>query len=674
MNTKNNTPLHRPSRLARAAHTWCRDQRGSIAIVFAGALMLLVIAGGMALDYGRRSSQYAQAQGAVDSAALAIAIRPNTNPSLNLKTAQDAITVALPAVKSPVVTVTQPATNAFRVTLSYTMPTTLMQIVGFKTMTVSVAAETNAASAGQIEIALALDNTGSMRNDMAALRTAAADFAKTVFAAGGANVKMSVVPYVAAVNPGANTWPSWMIDTKGESQWHAHAMRWNWIAMQAGCVPSWGGGGGSSPPPAGSSSSGDRGEARDLFKFLNDLGRELFGIQSAHAQQVTASTTLPLLADPMSPYMGQFVPKGFDVVPIGMYGNSSGCIFLSSKEVTNLDLLSRMPGAAWKGCVEARPSTYSLEAGGYGVGLPDYDVTDAPPVAGDPQSLFVPYFWPDESDYYYGTTYNAPGPFPASGLGYRNNYLADGAPPSTWTYAAGSGSPPEEDDSLHLHTLFKYNGVSVPYIRETGNADTYGPNASCPDAMLRLTNSAASVDAKIASLSYWTGGGTVISEGVMWAWRSLSPSMPFADGLPYAPTNRKAIVLMTDGVNGLADNVPDNLWNTVSDYSAYGYIASGRQGPLMPSWAPLQTFDQMTSFLDARTRAACTNAKAKGIEIYTVFFNRGSMSGAQQASSRKLLQDCATKTTFMYEASDAATLQGAFAQVAAALGKIRLTK
>ena len=180
------------------------------------------------------------------------------------------------------------------------------------------------------------------------------------------------------------------------------------------------------------------------------------------------------------------------------------------------------------------------------------------------------------------------------------------------------------------------------------------------------------MDAKINALSYWTGGGTVISEGLTWAWRSLSPNLPFADGKPYDKANRKVIVLMTDGVNGLADN---NIYATnLSDYSAYGYLGANRAGPLTPVWAPVYTFDRMTAFLDERTRAACSNAKAKGIEIYTVFFNRGTMSAAQQASSRKLLSDCATSAQNLYEAKDAATLQVAFGQVGSAIGKVRLVR
>ena len=51
------------------------------------------------------------------------------------------------------------------------------------------------------------------------------------------------------------------------------------------------------------------------------------------------------------------------------------------KRVNHLDLFDRL-GQTWKGCVEARPSPYNLN--------------DAPPDNAVPDTLFVPYFAPDE--------------------------------------------------------------------------------------------------------------------------------------------------------------------------------------------------------------------------------------------------------------------------------------
>ena len=104
------------------------------------------------------------------------------------------------------VTVTQPTDRpgVTRIVASYSVPMTFMKITGVQTKTVNVVAEATAFSGGVVEVALALDNTGSMYNDMGDLRTAATNLATQLFTSAGnnPNFRMSVVPYVAAVNPG----------------------------------------------------------------------------------------------------------------------------------------------------------------------------------------------------------------------------------------------------------------------------------------------------------------------------------------------------------------------------------------------------------------------------------------------------------------------------------------
>ncbi len=65
-----------------------------------------------------------------------------------------------------------------------------------------------------------------------------------------------------------------------------------------------------------------------------------------------------------------------------------------------LQLYSQMNGVSWAGCVESRPSPH--------------DVTDTAPTSGNPATLFVPSFAPDEPDE--GTAAN-----------FYNNYLSDGS-------------------------------------------------------------------------------------------------------------------------------------------------------------------------------------------------------------------------------------------------------
>jgi hypothetical protein len=544
-----------------------------------------------------------------------------------------------------------------------------------------------------------------MSADIQNLQTAATSLVNTIMTASNnnsaGNVKLSVVPYVAAVNPGLTDMT--MVDTTAASPYNGMWFTWAWIASVKGCTLNWGsGGGGTSSGPGGSSSGDAAADASDLRDLLNPFRRfanELFGVSSAHAQVASPSSVTPATGvsptttsqkDPVTNKTLK-IPTGFNFQ--ANQGNGTGnCSWLSNPAtVSHYDLFSRIitpngTPAVWKGCVEARPSSEELAAMGSS-DKTDYDVTDTPPSTTNGNSLFVPYFWPDEPDWSYTTwnsstnfwNYVAPGAWSSTNGGYHNNYLADGTSASYWSgwnWAPATGWGEGQ-------YILKYNSsTKAAIINEQGPSQTYGPNASCPDAVLRLTASGPAVLSKISNLTYWYNGGTIISEGLMWAWRSLSPNKPYGDGKPYnTANNQKVIVLMTDGVNGLADNGNSSSAN-ISDYSAYGYLGNWRLAgyaqvtaadpavPSMPSdvsvpFGPgISTYDQLQTYFDVRLLKACANAKAQGITIYTVMFNHnGFLSAAEQAHSLSLLQKCATKPAYTYLATDAAALNSAFSSI-----------
>ena len=142
----------------------------------------------------------------------------------------------------------------------------------------------------------------------------------------------------------------------------------------------------------------------------------------------------------------------------------------------------------------------------------------------------------------------------------------------------------------------------------------------------------------------------------------------FRDGRAYGTeNNKKIIVLMTDGVNGLAGNGDAGSAN-ISDYSAYGYLGVWRLGLTTP-----RTYDDVSRFLDERTLTACTNAKAAGVTIYTVLFSHGNLTPAQVTNSTNLLRSCASENGFFYQATDLPSLNNAFVTIAGGLSpKVRL--
>jgi hypothetical protein len=172
---------------------------------------------------------------------------------------------------------------------------------------------------------------------------------------------------------------------------------------------------------------------------------------------------------------------------------------------------------------------------------------------------------------------------------------------------------------------------------------------------------------KINGLS--PNGDTNLHEGFMWGWRSISPTAPFSDCKAYdtspAATNQKVIVLMTDGFNNWS--AAANTWG-LSSYEAPGYftLANGRMPPANQN---ITSLAQSRAALDELTLEACTNAKSKGVVIYTVGFTVS--SDPIDSQGKALLQSCATDAAHAYIATDASSLADAFNQIGAGIGKLR---
>lgn len=657
----------------RSLQTHCRllqkDQRGNVVVFLALASLPMMVVAGAAIDYTRLNAARANLQAAADAAALAGAQADPPTLANAQATAQRIFDGHLGA-NGATMTLSRSADGTTHLEATKIVPTTIMQIVGKKTMVINLVSEAVAFSGGAIEVALALDNTGSMVNDMPALRTAATNLVNGLFtsASGNPNFRMSVIPFVAAVNPGRDILEadSATIDKAGKSKWNGQPMKWQWIAHQANCTQTWpssGGGGSSSGPGTG----GQGAWLTDFFWPAKKIATELFGIKQAWADSgVTPGTMTPLQGSSQLLVGGKFVPTGFIATPKSP--DTGNCDLLSNPGIiSNWDLFQRIPSttaagaswSGWKGCVEARPN---LSNGAY----KDYDVTDDEPAILDPNSQYVPYFWPDEAD-----------AFATWVPTYANNYLLDGTlkTGSTTTLQSDpTGNPKNNglqkqwghfDDDLWRRNfnLLKYNGVNRANISEAG-INTSGPNKACPDPVLPLTNSQQTILNKISGLTYWNGGGTIISEGMAWAWRTLSPNKPFATALPYDKKNQKVIVLMTDGKNELGENgrYSDGTLDspTYSQYSAYGYLRNGR--------FPQETFTSATDHFNDRLNKVCQNAKAKDITVFTVLFRE------TDPTIKSILASCASKPEYAYTSSSGADLVSAFGQIGGKISQLRLKR
>lgn len=272
-----------------------------------------------------------------------------------------------------------------------------------------------------------------------------------------------------------------------------------------------------------------------------------------------------------------------------------------------LDLYEDIENASWNGCVRARPAPL--------------DTQDAAPAGGD--TLWVPYFAPDEPDFY----------------SYSNRYASDdGYSGSYYDY-----------DARQRYTG-KYANLTI-----SGTSD--GPDYNCrTPAVTALTNSraaiASAVDAMVAS------GNTVIPAGLAWGWRLISPTAPFTEGASYEDEDTiKAMMLLTDGENMVSGGMGNH---NRSQYSAYGFAQSGHLGATNGSEAE--------EVLNAKTATLCSNIKAEGILLYTITFQ------VPSTSIQDLMRDCASDPEMYYDSPSNEDLDAIFQDIAKGLADLRISK
>ncbi|MGA7324744.1 MAG: TadE/TadG family type IV pilus assembly protein [Rhodomicrobium sp.] len=297
---------------------------------------------------------------------------------------------------------------------------------------------------------------------------------------------------------------------------------------------------------------------------------------------------------------------------------NNGLLWLYSK--------GELKNVSWSGCVRQRNEPY--------------DVEDVSPAAATPDTLFTPYFAPDEPDQ--GS--------------FANNYLSDGS-----CYTGKSQTQEQADQKC----VAKY---------QNGNANTsngIGPNIYCPvKQILRLTNSEQAVLNEINGMTPY--GNTVIPSGLMWGWHLLSPNGPFGDGVAYSNTTTiKAIVLVTDGDNDVGGGT--NSFNK-SVYNAYGYGSGPHLNKLsVPHGVSLS---QPEYNLVEKTLQLCSNIKAvldqngnSRILIYTI-----GLGTSISATGLNLLQTCASNPSTFFANPTTDELITTFQNIAIGLNKLRLSQ
>lgn len=195
--------------------TFASDEQGSVTLIFALVLTVLVMAAGVGLDYARVLHARFAVAAAADAAALAAgrALGEGTRSNGEITELAEAFFRAnLPDqrgfgdVDAIGVAIDRDA-GKVKVDVSVRVPMTLTRIAGFENIDVPVMAETTAGQR-EIELAMVLDVTGSMgspASKIADLRDAATKVVEQLLPDDGrpSRVRVALAPYAASVNAGS---------------------------------------------------------------------------------------------------------------------------------------------------------------------------------------------------------------------------------------------------------------------------------------------------------------------------------------------------------------------------------------------------------------------------------------------------------------------------------------
>ncbi|MGI9491839.1 MAG: TadE/TadG family type IV pilus assembly protein, partial [Geminicoccaceae bacterium] len=165
------------------------------------------------------------------------------------------------------------------------------------------------------------------------------------------------------------------------------------------------------------------------------------------------------------------------------------------------------------------------------------------------------------------------------------------------------------------------------------------------------------IDTAIDALDARSGGGTQTSVGMVWGWRTISPSWrgrwhgPTPADLPLdydEPNMTKAIVFMTDGI-------ADMGW----EKTAYGFLSEGRLGTTNEAVAEAE--------INNRLSAICEAVKNEGILVFSVMF------AVTNPSIETTYQNCASEPNYFFNSPTGDELEAAFRQIGRKLASLRIT-
>ncbi|UCI06148.1 pilus assembly protein [Mesorhizobium sp. B1-1-8] len=648
---------------------FCRDRRGNYALVTAIAMVPLMGAVAMAVDFTELNRQKQMVLNALDSANFAAATRLSQgatddqvrayavdffNANLNnIDPANVSLDVTLPSNTSGGGLLTVCTTLNYH---PYFYPAAALlagasEADANKLIKLKLCSQVRLKNT--LEVAMVLDNSGSMsilgtgagqkRIDL--LKQAAKQLVDTL-ALQAAQIKQidkpvqfSLVPFAASVNVGPqNDNASW-IDTYGLSpvsnenfDWstlnapNKYAQKINGIWYKKGT--GWG---------------DEEGQILTRFELYRDMK-----VVTSH-ERVAGSAR----------------------VVCDSYRSNHTCRS-SHTEYDYVDTYG--PFASWQGCVEVRPYPYNVNdtpaSGGpnnTGIGI------------GDPATMFVPMFAPDEPGNVWKVTQDPNEPNPVT-YGAANNWWNDD--PSSTT---------GKTRQSNMAKYFQPRPIDAPVL-----AKGAGPNYSCTTTPITpltdVTNADGLAAIKAAIDLMQPNGNTNVPEGMAWGWRTVSSTEPFTEGRPETERgNDKVVIVLTDGENTYSTVNSDPAGNK-STYAAYGYTGVGYNGTSVTrlfggTSGAIGQFNysssNYTAAMNEQMATLCNDAKAANIMVMTVALDMSSTS-ASDVKAMDALKACSSDSRFRKDPTDpskpaklfwnatGATLSDNFKEIANELSNLRV--
>lgn len=209
--------------------------------------------------------------------------------------------------------------------------------------------------------------------------------------------------------------------------------------------------------------------------------------------------------------------------------------------------------------------------------------------------------------------------------------------------------PPPRDVQWNGCAGSRNEPLNITAPAASGSTEIPGAmGVSCGSEILPMTDNFDDVSDTVDGLT--TRGDTYLPTGLIWGWRTLTPTAPFPSAVTSEKTIR-AMVFMTDG------------GNTMGQYDKEGTGDEAYHRTLAPD------DDAGNEKAIERMLAICDGIKADGITIYTV----GYKLPAGAVGDNSALETCASSGSTAFEADNAKELKDAFGDIGKSLATVRLS-